>query len=48
MLYSNAHLGAVPANHLAASAAESSLDETKPPSSDSEDVLGSSDDEAAA
>jgi len=36
-LYANAHLGAVEANRLAASAAESSLDEATPPPSDGEE-----------
>ncbi|OSX79456.1 hypothetical protein BU14_0076s0012 [Porphyra umbilicalis] len=46
-LYSNVHLGAVAANRLAASAAESSLDETTPPSSDVE-AHSTSEEEAAA
>jgi len=47
-LYKNAHLGAVAAGHLAASAAESSMDDATPPSSDGEqkvdDLATSSDD----
>jgi len=46
-LYSNVHLGAVAANRLAASAAESSLDETTSPSSDVE-AHSTSEEEAAA
>jgi len=46
-LYSNVHFGSVAANRLAASAAESSLDETTPPSSDVE-AHSTSEEEAAA
>jgi len=47
-LYSNAHLGAVAANCLAASAAESSLDDGTPSSCDCDGMFGTSEDEAAA